>query len=84
MNDTIDICKVDGSIEIDGKEVNNKNVDVVTLREKLEWFFKKPNPFPKSIYDNIAYGPTIHGIEKKDEMDKIVETSLKKLHCGMK
>ena len=79
MNDTIDICKVDGSIEIDGKEVNDKNVDVVTLREKIGMVFQKPNPFPKSIYDNIAYGPTIHGIgEKKDEMDKIVETSLKK------
>ena len=79
MNDTIDICRVDGSIEIDGKEVNDKNVDVVTLREKIGMVFRKPNPFPKSIYDNIAYGPTIHGIgEKKDEMDKIVETSLKK------
>ena len=79
MNDTIDICRVDGSIEIDGKEVNDKNVDVVTLREKIGMVFQKPNPFPKSIYDNIAYGPTIHGIgEKKDEMDKIVETSLKK------
>ena len=79
MTDTIDICRVDGSIEIDGKEVNDKNVDVVTLREKIGMVFQKPNPFPKSIYDNIAYGPTIHGIgEKKDEMDKIVETSLKK------
>ena len=79
MNDTIDICRVDGSIEIDGKEVNDKNVDVVTLREKIGMVFQKPNPFPKSIYDNIAYGPTIHGIgEKKDEMDKIVETSLRK------
>ena len=79
MNDTIDICRVDGSIEIDGKEVNDKNVAVVTLREKIGMVFQKPNPFPKSIYDNIAYGPTIHGIgEKKDEMDKIVETSLKK------
>jgi len=79
MNDTIDICRVDGAIEIDGKEVNDKNVDVVTLREKIGMVFQKPNPFPKSIYDNIAYGPTIHGIgEKKDEMDKIVESSLKK------
>ena len=78
MNDTIDICKVDGSIEIDGKEVNDKNVDVVTLREKIGMVFQKHNPFPKSIYDNIAYGPTIHGIgEKKEEMEKIVETSLK-------
>ena len=79
MNDTIDICKVDGSIEIDGKEVNDKNVDVVTLREKIGMVFQKPNPFPKSIYDNISYGPSIHGLaENKNKMDEIVETSLKK------
>ena len=79
MNDVIDICKVEGSVEIDGAEINEKNVDVVTLREKVGMVFQKPNPFPKSIYDNIAYGPIIHGAaENKDQMDKIVETSLKK------
>ena len=79
MNDVIDICKVDGSVEIDGAEINEKNVDVVTLREKVGMVFQKPNPFPKSIYDNIAYGPIIHGAAgNKDQMDNIVETSLKK------
>ena len=79
MNDVIDICKVEGSVEIDGAEINEKNVDVVTLREKVGMVFQKPNPFPKSIYDNIAYGPIIHGAaENKDQMDDIVETSLKK------
>ena len=79
MNDVIDICKVDGSIEIDGSEINDKKVDVVTLREKIGMVFQKPNPFPKSIYDNIAYGPIIHGLaEEKNQMDNIVETSLKK------
>ena len=79
MNDVIDICKVEGSIQLDGSEINEKKVDVVTLREKVGMVFQKPNPFPKSIYDNIAYGPTIHGVaENKDQMDEIVETSLKK------
>ena len=79
MNDVIDICKVDGSIEIDGSEINDKKVDVVMLREKIGMVFQKPNPFPKSIYDNIAYGPIIHGLaEEKNQMDNIVETSLKK------
>ena len=79
MNDVIDICKVEGSIQLDGNEINEKKVDVVTLREKVGMVFQKPNPFPKSIYENIAYGPTIHGVaENKDKMDEIVENSLKK------
>ncbi len=79
MNDVIDICKIEGSIKIDGNEVIDKDVDVVSLREKVGMVFQKPNPFPKSIYDNIAYGPTIHGLaEKKADMDIIVENSLKK------
>ena len=61
MNDVIDICKIDGSITIDNEEIIDKNLDVVSLREKIGMVFQKPNPFPKSIYDNIAYGPTIHG-----------------------
>ena len=74
-----DSCKVEGSVEIDGAEINEKNVDVVTLREKVGMVFQKPNPFPKSIHDNIDYGPIIHGAaENKDQMDNIVETSLKK------
>ena len=79
MNDVIDICKVEGSVEIDGAEINEKNVDVVTLREKVGMVFQKPNPFPKSIYDNVAYGPQIHGLaDHKDKLDQIVQTSLKK------
>ena len=79
MNDVIDICKVSGNIEIDGQDVYDKSVDVVQLREKVGMVFQKPNPFPKSIYENISYGPTIHGIAKdKTHMDEIVETSLKK------
>jgi len=77
MNDVIEICKIDGEVEIDGFNIYNKGVDVVRLREKVGMVFQKPNPFPKSIYDNIAYGPSIHGIAKnKVEMDEIVETSL--------
>ena len=79
MNDVIDICKIDGSITIDNEEIIDKNLDVVSLREKIGMVFQKPNPFPKSIYDNIAYGPTIHGLaENKKDMDQIVENSLKK------
>ena len=79
MNDVIDICKVEGSITIDDEEIIDKNLDVVGLREKIGMVFQKPNPFPKSIYDNISYGPTIHGLaENKTDMDQIVENSLKK------
>ena len=79
MNDVIDICKVTGNIEIDGIEINDSNLDVVSLRERVGMVFQKPNPFPKSIYDNISYGPKIHGKgETKNELDEIVEKSLKK------
>ena len=79
MNDVIDICKVTGNIEMDGMNINDKNLDVVSLRERVGMVFQKPNPFPKSIYDNISYGPKIHGKgETKSELDQIVENSLKK------
>ena len=79
MNDVIDICRVQGSIEMDGQNIYDKSVDVVQLREKVGMVFQKPNPFPKSIYENVSYGPTIHGIAKdKTHMDEIVEKSLKK------
>jgi phosphate transport system ATP-binding protein len=79
MNDVIDICKVQGEIQIDGKNIYDSNIDVVSLREKVGMVFQKPNPFPKSIYDNVCYGPKIHGIaEGKDDLDQIVENSLKK------
>ena len=78
MNDTIDIARVEGDIRLDGRDIYDKNVDVVELRARVGMVFQKPNPFPKSIYDNIAYGPSIHGLAgDKSEMDEIVETSLR-------
>lgn len=79
MNDTIDGCRVEGRIEIDGENIYDPKVDPVQLRAKVGMVFQKPNPFPKSIYDNIAYGPKIHGLARsKRELDEIVESSLKK------
>ena len=79
MNDTIDNARVTGSIMIDGEEVNDRSVDPVVLRARVGMVFQKPNPFPKTIYENIAYGPRIHGLAaNRDELDSIVETSLKK------
>ena len=79
MNDTIDICRVEGQIELDGTDIYDRNVDVVHLRARVGMVFQKPNPFPKSIYDNVAYGPRIHGLtNSKSELDGIVETSLQK------
>ena len=77
MNDTIPIARVEGTIELDGEDVYASGMDVVQLRARVGMVFQKPNPFPKSIYDNIAYGPRIHGLaERKDEIDAIVEKSL--------
>ncbi|GAB4516761.1 MAG: phosphate ABC transporter ATP-binding protein PstB [Roseibium sp.] len=79
MNDTIDICRVEGSIRIDGEDIYDPKVDPVQLRAKVGMVFQKPNPFPKSIYDNIAYGPRIHGLARsKAELDDIVASSLQK------
>ena len=79
MNDTIDICRVTGEIKLDGQDIYDKDIDVVPLRVQVGMVFQKPNPFPKSIYDNIAYGPRIHGLARnKAEMDHIVESSLKR------
>jgi len=79
MNDTIDICRVSGNILMDGQDIYDPKVDVVQLRAQVGMVFQKPNPFPKSIYDNIAYGPRIHGLAaNKDELDEIVLTSLEK------
>ncbi len=79
MNDTIEGCRVSGEIILDGANIYDEKVDVVPLRAQVGMVFQKPNPFPKSIYDNIAYGPKIHGLaESKGELDEIVETSLKK------
>ena len=79
MNDTIDICKVTGEIKMDGQDIYDGGLDVVPLRASVGMVFQKPNPFPKSIYDNIAYGPRIHGLsDDKQHLDEIVETSLTK------
>ena len=78
MNDTIENCVVKGNINIDNANVNNPEIDVVQLRTKIGMVFQKPNPFPKSIFDNVAYGPKIHGMAKnKLELEEIVEKSLK-------
>lgn len=79
MNDVIEDCRVGGSISIDGQDIYDGSIDVVELRARVGMVFQKPNPFPKSIYDNVAYGPRIHGLaENKSELDHMVETSLRR------
>lgn len=79
MNDTIDGCVVRGDVTIDDQDIYDKALDVVELRARIGMVFQKPNPFPKSIYDNVAYGPKIHGIARnRAELDEIVHTSLEK------
>ncbi|MDA1011809.1 MAG: phosphate ABC transporter ATP-binding protein PstB [Proteobacteria bacterium] len=79
MNDTIDICRMEGMIKIDGDDVFDPNIDVVSLRARVGMVFQKPNPFPKSIFDNVAYGPRIHGLARDSiELDEIVERSLER------
>ena len=79
MNDTIDICRVSGTIKLDEMDIYDPAIDVVPLRAQVGMVFQKPNPFPKSIYDNIAYGPRIHGIAtNRTDTDEIVEMSLRK------
>ena len=79
MNDTIPIARVTGKIDIDDLDIYDKSLDVVQLRARVGMVFKKPNPFPKSIFENVAYGPRIHGISRsKSELDEIVMSSLKR------
>ncbi len=78
MNDLIDGCRITGEFRIGGKSIFDKDVDVNLLRKKVGMVFQKPNPFPMSIYDNIAFAPRTFGIKKKSELDEIVETSLKR------
>ncbi len=78
MNDTIDICRVTGTLLLDGQDIYSKDIDPVQLRARVGMVFQKPNPFPKSIYDNVGYGPRIHGLARnKVELDEIVEDSLR-------
>ena len=76
MNDLVDGCRVEGKVILDGEDINDKRVDTTLLRKKVGMVFQQPNPFPMSIYDNIAYGPRLHGIKNKKELDEIVERSL--------
>lgn len=76
MNDLVDNVKIQGTLEMDGVDIYS-DIDVIKLRQRVGMVFQQPNPFPMSIYDNVAYGPRIHGIKKKSELDDIVEKSLK-------
>ena len=79
MNDTIEICRVRGDIRLDGTDIYSTDIDVVELRARVGMVFQKPNPFPKSIFENVAYGPRIHGLTRsKSELEEVVVTSLKK------
>jgi phosphate transport system ATP-binding protein len=79
MNDNIEGCEVKGSIRLDEKDIYDRNLDVVPLRAQVGMVFQKPNPFPKSIYENVAYGPRIHGLARtKTDLDGIVEKSLRR------
>ena len=77
MNDLIEGTRVEGTVLLDGEDIYGPKVEVTALRKKVGMVFQRPNPFPMSIYDNIAYGPRLHGIHKKQELDAIVENSLK-------
>ena len=76
MNDLVDGCRVEGKVILDGEDIYDKRVDTTLLRKKVGMVFQQPNPFPMSIYDNIAYGPRLHGIKNKKELYEIVERSL--------
>lgn len=77
MNDLIDGARIDGEVLFDGKNIYDQKIDVVELRKRIGMVFQQPNPFPKSVFDNVAYGPRIHGIKDKDKLEEIVIESLK-------
>ena len=77
MNDLIDCCKITGTIKIDGEDIYDPRTDVTLLRKRAGMVFQKANPFPMSVYDNIAYGPRVHGIKNRAKLDEIVENSLR-------
>lgn len=78
MNDIVDGCRISGKVFFNGKDIYGPDIDVVAIRKKIGMVFQKPNPFPKSIYENVAYGPRIHGINDEETLDRIVEKSLKR------
>ena len=77
MNDLVDGVRIEGTIKIDGEDIYGRDIDTTLLRKKVGMVFQQPNPFPMSIYDNVAYGPRVHGIKDKKKLDKIVEDSLR-------
>jgi phosphate transport system ATP-binding protein len=77
MNDLIDGCRIGGKVLIDGLDIYGPSADIVGIRRKVGMVFQKPNPFPKSVYENVAYGPRIHGVRERKELDRIVEKSLR-------
>ena len=77
MNDLIEGVRIEGDVRLDGEDIYRKNCDLASLRKRVGMVFQKPNPFPMSIYDNIAYGPRIHGIRRKKQLDEIVEKALR-------
>ncbi len=77
MNDLVEGCRITGDIKLDGQDIYDRSYDVLKLRKNVGMVFQKPNPFPMSIYDNIAYGPRTHGIKKKAQLDEIVEKALR-------
>lgn len=77
MNDLVESCRITGKVSIDGEDIYDPRTDVTMLRKRAGMVFQKPNPFPMTVYDNIAYGPRVHGIKNKQKLDEIVENSLK-------
>jgi phosphate transport system ATP-binding protein len=77
MNDLIDGCRISGRLLIDNEDIYHPEADVVAIRKKVGMVFQKPNPFPKTVYENVAYGPRIHGVSEKRDLDRVVEKSLR-------
>lgn len=77
MNDIIEGCRIEGKVFYKGKNIYEPDADVIEIRKRIGMIFQKPNPFPMSVYDNVAYGPAVHGVRKRQELDEIVERSLK-------
>lgn len=79
MNDFVEGCKITGDVQLDGKDIYKSDMSEIELRQRVGMVFQQPNPFPKTIYDNVAYGPRIRGVHKKSDLDEIVETSLREV-----
>ena len=79
MNDLIPTCRIEGTVLFDGEDIYDKGCDVIALRKKVGMVFQKPNPFPKTVYENVVYGPKIHGEKNKGKLDEIVERTLKEV-----